>query len=261
MESLLFRTGSGSVCSSPRLPAPIRHNSFSAFSPLPHLEVKNLRRLRRAASEPKKFSRLTSINAGSHALHGMLHEEVLADGENVNIRCIGSLKFGEKCFDPVSGVVLDEGRFSGVGGGSGRDGDGFGSGSGESNGNNDQNRIGAHYRKLLESNPNDPLVMRNYGKFLHEVEGDPVKAEEYYGRAILASPGDGELMSLYGKLIWDVHRDGERARYYFDQAISICPNDCTVMGSYAQFLWEAEEDEDIEEESESMVSVRAVQTI
>ncbi|XP_076908428.1 uncharacterized protein LOC143565313 [Bidens hawaiensis] len=241
MESLLFRTGSGSICSSPRFPVPI-------LSPLSHLEVKNIQKLSRPVSEPKIFSRLTSINAGSKILHEMLRE---VDED--------------QCFEPISGVLFEEGFYGVCGGGSGRDRDGFGSGSGRFGGsrdhNDDRNKIGARYLKLLESNPNDALVMRNYGKFLHEVEGDTVKAEEYYGRAILASPGDGELLSLYGKLIWDVYRDGERAQYYFDQAISVCSDDCMVMGSYAQFLWEAEEDEDIEEDSGSMVSVRAMQTI
>lgn len=61
-----------------------------------------------------------------------------------------------------------------------------------------------------------------------QVEGDSVKAEEYYGRAILASPGDGELLSLYGKLIWDTEKDGERAKSYFDQAVSASPDDWYV---------------------------------
>ncbi|KAE9613289.1 putative tetratricopeptide-like helical domain-containing protein [Lupinus albus] len=104
-------------------------------------------------------------------------------------------------------------------------------------------QIGAYYEEMLKSNPTDALLLRNYGKFLHEVEKDLVKAEEYYGRAILANPGDGELLSLYGKLIWETERDEERAKSYFDQAIHADPDDCTVLGSYAQFMWEAEEEE------------------
>ncbi|XP_057448642.1 uncharacterized protein LOC130740152 [Lotus japonicus] len=103
-------------------------------------------------------------------------------------------------------------------------------------------KIGAYYEEMLKSNPTDALLLRNYGKFLHEVENDMVKAEEYYGRAILANPSDGELLSLYGKLIWEMERDQERAQCYFDQAIHVAPDDCTVLGSNAHFMWESEEE-------------------
>lgn len=49
----------------------------------------------------------------------------------------------------------------------------------------------AYYQKMLEANPDNSLLLRNYAKFLHEVQGNLAKAEEYYGIAILASPGDG----------------------------------------------------------------------
>ncbi|XP_061338232.1 uncharacterized protein LOC133285088 [Gastrolobium bilobum] len=107
-------------------------------------------------------------------------------------------------------------------------------------------KIGAYYEEMLKSNPTDALLLRNYGKFLHEVEKDTVRAEEYYGRAILANPGDGDLLSLYGKLIWETERDEERAKSYFDQAIHAAPDDCTVLGSYAHFMWDAEEEEEEE---------------
>lgn len=112
----------------------------------------------------------------------------------------------------------------------------------------EQKKIGDYYQEMLKSNPGDPLLLRNYGKFLHEVENDVVGAEECYCRAILASPGDGDLLSLYAKLIWETHRDEERAKSYFDQAVSASPDDCMVLGSYASFMWEAEEDEEEENE-------------
>eukprot|EP00262_Sarcandra_glabra_P008170 TRINITY_DN21443_c0_g1_i1.p1 TRINITY_DN21443_c0_g1~~TRINITY_DN21443_c0_g1_i1.p1 ORF type:complete len:315 (+),score=46.57 TRINITY_DN21443_c0_g1_i1:28-945(+) len=161
--------------------------------------------------------------------------------------------------DRVSGIwsgndVLPEEEFSGGGTGKGRKiGGGKGGGGDESGaftgGSADQNKIGTYYKEMLKANPENPLLLRNYGKFLHEVERDFVKAEEYYGRAILASPGDGEVLSLYGNLIWETHRDHGRANCYFDQAIKASPDDCYVLGSYAHFLWDAEEEGE-EEESE-----------
>ncbi|KAI3441864.1 uncharacterized protein J3R85_001915 [Psidium guajava] len=104
--------------------------------------------------------------------------------------------------------------------------------------------IDDHYREMLESSPNCSLLLRNYAKYLHEVERDAERAEEYYARAILASPGDGEVLSLYGRLVWEAERDGDRARLYFDQAVNASPDDCTVLGSYARFLWEAGEEKE-----------------
>ncbi|KAL4342437.1 hypothetical protein GQ457_08G025080 [Hibiscus cannabinus] len=109
----------------------------------------------------------------------------------------------------------------------------------------DKSEIGDYYREMLKLNPGDSLLLRNYGKFLHEVEKDMDGAEEYYGRAILASPGDGEVLSLYGKLIWERHGDESRAKSYFDRAVTASPDDCMVLGSYAHFLWDAEEDEQV----------------
>ncbi|KAL3737790.1 hypothetical protein ACJRO7_019331 [Eucalyptus globulus] len=108
-----------------------------------------------------------------------------------------------------------------------------------------RSEIGDHYREKLASSPDCSLLLRNYAKYLHEVERDAERAEEYYARAILASPGDGEVLSLYGRLIWEAERDGDRAALYFDRAVNASPDDCMVLGSYARFLWEAgEEDEE-----------------
>ncbi|KAJ9549721.1 hypothetical protein OSB04_022264 [Centaurea solstitialis] len=287
MKAVLIRTGSVPIRSSllsgsPRVPVPVRHGSFSGAGDQKmefslQLEVNNnRRRLSRTISEPKRITRLRSTGAGSQTFPEMLpevDEEESLSYEEV-FGGIGSLKFAEKCFDrtssmPASGIAVDELQFLTAGSGSGRDRDGYGAGrsrsSGGSNNNNndyDRSKIGAYYQQMLKSNPSDPLILRNYGKFLHEVEGDAVKAEEYYGRAILASPGDGELLSLYGKLIWDTQRDGDRATSYFDQAANASPNDCMVMGSYAQFMWEAEDDEDEDEdEFGSKVSIPAAEAV
>ncbi|KAI3855661.1 hypothetical protein MKX03_030518 [Papaver bracteatum] len=114
----------------------------------------------------------------------------------------------------------------------------------------EQSKIGDYYLEMLKSNPGDPLLLRNYGKFLYEVETEVSKAGEYYSRAILESnPSgpDGEVLCLYGKLIWETQKDGSRAKSYFERAVQVAPRDCFVMGAYAHFLWEAEEDDEEEE--------------
>ncbi|KAF3494087.1 hypothetical protein DY000_02054193 [Brassica cretica] len=151
-----------------------------------------------------------------------------------------------------SGIPAEEqgvagGGGSGYSGGKGNGGDGY----------DDRSKIGDYYREMLKSNPNNSLLLMNYGKFLYEVEKDAERAEKYYGRAILESPGDGEALSMYGKLIWETKRDEKRARGYFDQAVNASPGDCMVMGSYAHFMWEAE-DEDEDDDEDLMVASPAM---
>eukprot|EP00253_Pinus_taeda_P024656 PITA_24656 len=106
----------------------------------------------------------------------------------------------------------------GFGGGVQYGGGGDGSGS-------DSNNTDAYYKKMLRANPDNPLLLTNYARFLQEVQHDVEKAEEYYGRVILASPGDGEALSNYANIIWDVHKDAPRAQTYFDQDVEAAPDD------------------------------------
>lgn len=109
---------------------------------------------------------------------------------------------------------------------------------------NSKNIRDLYYQSMLEENPGNPLLLSNYAKFLHEVQHDIPKAEEYYGRAILASPEDAEVLSLYAKFTWETYNDAARAETYFAWAVKATPDDCYVLSSYAHFLWDSEEEED-----------------
>ncbi|KAJ4950279.1 hypothetical protein NE237_027111 [Protea cynaroides] len=226
-----------------------------------HLEIKDKKTIRRAMSETDVACSLKKESGRFSKLSG--------DGSRSFPVQIPEEEEEEICF----GVVDDRGRswnafvteeLDFVGGGAGKEknvgGNGGGHGGGDggfaTGGSADMSEIGAYYQKMLKTNPSDPLLLRNYGQFLHQVEKDAVRAEEYYGRAILASPGDGEVLSLYGNLIWETHRDEARADVYFQQAVQASPDDCFVMGSYAKFLWDAKEDEE-EEEEEGTTSERS----
>ncbi|XWS62171.1 hypothetical protein CRYUN_Cryun07bG0188200 [Craigia yunnanensis] len=205
--------------------------------------------IRRALSDTDIIRSESRIPGGSRCFSaGIPEEEYVSDGEvdrKLRTLVTGNGSDGAS-FAPIwpeVGISMEEIGFSG---------DGFGNG-GKCGGNHgddsygDKSKIGDYYREMLKLNPTDSLLVRNYGRFLHEVEKDMERAEEYYGRAILASPGDGEVLSLYGKLIWERHRDESRAKSYFDRAVTASPDDCMVLGSYAHFMWEAEEDEEEEE--------------
>ncbi|KAL5697977.1 hypothetical protein ACHQM5_029069 [Ranunculus cassubicifolius] len=106
----------------------------------------------------------------------------------------------------------------------------------------DSNITNAYYKKMIEADPMNGLVLGNYARFLKEVLGDVVKAEEYCERAILVNPNDGKVVCLYAELIWEIHGDATRAQLYFDQAVKVEPNDSFVMASYARFLWDSEDE-------------------
>ncbi|KAM7260467.1 hypothetical protein ACFE04_016208 [Oxalis oulophora] len=104
-----------------------------------------------------------------------------------------------------------------------------------------------HYKRMIEENPGNAMVLRNYAQFLHESKGDLGGAEEFYSRAIIADPLDGEVKSQYARLVWELHRDHDKALSYFEQAAQASPGNSTVLAAYASFLWETEEDDEEED--------------
>ncbi|KAF5460333.1 hypothetical protein F2P56_020211 [Juglans regia] len=268
MRAVLLRTGSYAVQSPPVFPGSAqlslyRHDSAPSLFSCERSSVNSLRTslhldfnrrgdapatasgIRRAFLERDvirsevRFSRLTE--AGSRSFPARIpEEEFLSESDDDGI---GSLSTIDGIW-PEIWIPVEEPSFPGDGFGRGGKNRGGGDGGNGIGNGEDRSKIGAYYLEMLKSNPGDSLLLRNYGKFLHEVEKDTVRAEEYYGRGILASPGDGELLSLYGKLIWDTQRDGDRAKSYFDQAVHASPDNCSVLGSYAHFMWEAEDEEE-----------------
>ncbi|XP_076917310.1 uncharacterized protein LOC143577344 [Bidens hawaiensis] len=106
--------------------------------------------------------------------------------------------------------------------------------------------IDVYYRNMIEANPNNSLVLGNYAKYLKEVRGDALKAEEYCTRAILANPSDATALSMYADLIWETRKDASCAQSYFDQAVKASPDNSYVMAAYARFLWDADEEEELD---------------
>ncbi|XP_050231178.1 uncharacterized protein LOC126680165 [Mercurialis annua] len=238
MKSLLLRTGSVqphapltpggssklSLSRSSSVTSFLSGEKNSSSSPNISLHLDINRRSSRDAPIRRAFSEADIVRSETE-IFGSFPASIVEE-ESLDLNFDGLL------WSESGGDGFGKGKNSGGGGGAG------------SGGADDLRKIGDNYKKMLKSNPSDSLLLRNYGKFLQEVEGDMEKAEEYYGRAILANPGDGEVLCLYGKLIWDHQKDGERAKSYFDQALSASPHDSMVMGSYAHFMWEAEEDEE-----------------
>ncbi|KAK4762975.1 hypothetical protein SAY86_008743 [Trapa natans] len=193
-------------------------------------------------------------------LDSLFVEEEEMDMGEIALEEVGGLEigsFGGMLFETGIDSLCEVGGASGggkniCGGGGGSDGgDGGSGGFGDEWEKDKRNEsTDAYYRRMIDSNPGNPLLLSNYAKYLKELRGDLVKAEEYCGRAILVNGNDGGTLSMYGELIWQQHKDVQRAETYFDQAIKASPDDCYVMASYARFLWDSEEDDDkVEEES------------
>ena len=82
--------------------------------------------------------------------------------------------FGERVDDcpgiwPKSGIPLEELGSSGDGFGK-SDGGHRGRGGNDWRSGDDVSKMGDYYKQMLKANPNDALILRNYGKYLHEVK-------------------------------------------------------------------------------------------
>nr|XP_004242780.1 uncharacterized protein LOC101248118 [Solanum lycopersicum] len=154
----------------------------------------------------------------------------------------------EKHTRAVEQLVVDGGGSGGDG--SGKKCGGDGDGDGDSDGDSFEYSTDLYYTKMIQADPGNSLLLGNYARFLKEVSGNMVKAEEYCERAILANPSDGNVLSFYADLIWRAHKDVPRANNYFHKALKVAPNDCYVLASYAHFLWDVEDEEEEEEKEQ-----------
>ncbi|KAL0843378.1 hypothetical protein Bca101_016623 [Brassica carinata] len=212
-------------------------SSSCCYSPMSvHSSDESTRKIKRTASE-SDLKHLTSTKHASKFLTGALMEDV---EEGIGFGLIRTSSYD----GALSWAVEDETEVGGGGGGGGKRRSG-----GRSDGDDDgEDTTDVHYRKMIEANPGNGIFLSNYAKFLKEVRGDYLKAEEYCGRAVLVSPYDGNVLAMYAELVWMIHKDSSRAESYFNRAVAAAPDDCYVQASYARFLWDAEEDEDEEEE-------------
>lgn len=191
MKTVLLRTGSGSLpVQTPVIARSVStHESIGKVfngkkkkgccSPVISLNLEaNRRCIRRTSSEPDVIRTLSKI--GSRSLPAIIPEEDCGSelNESEVLRSIGSLNLTEdrqsyagdwprdgipELGFPGGGIGKNR-KFGGSGGG--RDEYNADSSAGE---NTDPKKIGAYYKEMLNSDPMNPLFLRNYGKYLHEV--------------------------------------------------------------------------------------------
>ncbi|KAG6759172.1 hypothetical protein POTOM_035641 [Populus tomentosa] len=89
--------------------------------------------------------------------------------------------------------------------------------------------------RMVEENPCNSLVLKNYAEFLYQSKRDLEGAEEYYSRAILADPSDGETLSQYAKLVWELYHDHDKALSFYEQAAQATPSDRALK--FTVFSW------------------------
>ncbi|KAJ0970777.1 hypothetical protein J5N97_018736 [Dioscorea zingiberensis] len=219
--SLLLRSGSVPTQLSIASPKGIKRSRSFIASP-------------RSASPAEPKAKNIQINVDKQLRRARSDNDLLGSG------CITAI-----AAFPVTAVVEEEEESlemeSGGGIGSGNQ---NGSGGGGGGGDRSENeRVSEYYKRMLCSDPNNPLLLRNYGVFLHEVLGDAWEAEKCYSRAMLLSPYDGDLLALYAKLLWD-QGEIEKAGHFFDRAAKAAPDNRYVLGMCAYFLWNVDEDEE-----------------
>ncbi|KAK1418485.1 hypothetical protein QVD17_27630 [Tagetes erecta] len=196
-------------------------------------------------------SSISSINSPNNITRSSSETDLLTYSHssrrsslNCTNRVLSSLSVEEDVEIDNNGLDVDEQcriqvMVDGTGGG---DGGGKICGGGDDNGDYGSDGTDLYYRNMIEANPSNSLILCNYAKYLKEVRGDVVKAEEYCSRAILVNPSDGSALSMYAGLIWETQKDVSRAQVYFDRAVKASPDDSYVMAAYARFLWDADDE-------------------
>ncbi|EYU41270.1 hypothetical protein ABFS82_06G136200 [Erythranthe guttata] len=99
------------------------------------------------------------------------------------------------------------------------------------------------YQMNLSLQPDHPLLLCNYGQFLHRVAHDHDRAEECFKRAVQLSPGDAECLSRYADFLWIVRGEDTIAEEMFLEAMAIEQHNSYYYAMYARFLWRTGGDE------------------
>lgn len=103
--------------------------------------------------------------------------------------------------------------------------------------------LSAHYRRQLAAAPRDPLLVRNYARFLAETARDFDAAEPILELACALNGEDGEFLAFAARAVWESRRDGAKASALFAAALAAAPSDCFVLAAYTAFLWQWEDGE------------------
>lgn len=181
MKALLLKTGSFTT-RSPVFTASMgvalsRQNTFpgvfsgertTAGSPRLTLHLDVNRRnggIRRALSESDMIKSVgTFPGARSLSSTSRVPDEVHVDpGDEPSLTLEGNFEETWK----RSRILVEEVGFCGSGFGDGSESGGYHGSGGGSGGS--RRKMGDYYLAMLKSNPGDPLLLRNYGKYLHEV--------------------------------------------------------------------------------------------
>lgn len=242
--------------SNPALNSWFRHENHKDLSPFDPLFIRRNSISLHSLTDLSKTITRASPESNLHSLSPITKNgttcvlssiAVKEETENEEYSDNEALMFSTSGLYDKFGLEVDDGYGCGGGGGEGK----VLGGGGNGNDHDDGDNTDVYYRSMIEANPGNSMLLSNYAKYLKEVRGDFVKAEEYCSRAILMNPGDGNMLSMYADLIWETQKDAPRAQSYHDQAVQASPDDCYVMASYARFLWDADDDDDEEEENEA----------
>jgi protein O-mannosyl-transferase len=98
------------------------------------------------------------------------------------------------------------------------------------------------YRKSIEIDGTQPLVLASFAYFLATCRNEDSQAERLYERAIELAPRDPKLLCAYGEHLESRKRDLDRAESFYKLALDAEPANAYALRIYARFLWRRRDD-------------------
>jgi Tfp pilus assembly protein PilF len=87
--------------------------------------------------------------------------------------------------------------------------------------------MGEYYHHMLHADPENLLLLHNYGTYLHNVERDLAAVKACYARAA-GGPQRCRPTQPYGHIIWEARHEKERVEGYLERAVQAVPDDWYV---------------------------------
>ncbi|XP_047312323.1 uncharacterized protein LOC124915606 [Impatiens glandulifera] len=93
------------------------------------------------------------------------------------------------------------------------------------------------YQTGLAGDPNNSMLLANFGQFLYLVARDFDRAEVFFKKASNVTPLDAEALNKYANFLWHARNDISAAEQTYSAAVSASPTNSNYAAIYAHFLW------------------------
>ena len=108
----------------------------------------------------------------------------------------------------------------------------------------DNDRADEYYRRAIEADTKNAINLGNYALFLQNVRKENDRADEYYRRAIEADTKNAINLDNYALFLQYFRKENDRADEYYRRAIEADTKNANALGNYARFLQNVRKDND-----------------